>query len=197
MDAYIGYALLSLVIGGLLLFYGAYFVKLTAGLIGGVIGYSLGTLVFNGISWNSWLEFIIVVIIALAVASFAMNNYLFFVRASVAYAVGALVHGSLIAANVDPVLTMMLAVGIGIFTYVIIDFFGLVVMLFKIMTAFLGATLVTSGFILLFDKETFAAFQDGYVAHILGSTFGWILLWFGLTIYGYFTQSRYRTVQGA
>lgn len=188
MESAILYAIFYISIGALLLLFGAKFIRLAVGLIGGLIGFNIGHTLFYHLSMTGWIETTLTIVFAIVVAMIAISFYKLFITLSISYTAGSLTYSILRMLDAEVMIAIALAVLAGIMIFFVIRAMDLVEALFALVTSTQGASAIIAGILLLTDKSLVSSLQHGNTALINETDYFWILVWVALVVFGMIFQ---------
>jgi hypothetical protein len=183
MDQSLIYAIGSIGIGALLLFFGLRLMKVAVAVVGFLIGFSLVGWLLSTVSWDGWLVLALQVVGGLAVAAVAFSFYRFAVALSIAFMVGNVAHGIATSVGQNPLEALIISVIIGVVVFIIVQLLKVVDILFAAATSLQGASSVVYGvYALLHPAITTQAIA------VLTLEWWWLLVWIVLAICGFAFQ---------
>lgn len=184
-------ALINIVVGVVLLFFGIKFVRIVVGLMGALIGLWLGGAIAYQANMNPTIGLILALGLAIALGAVGMRFYQFLIRASIAFAVFCAVFLLLAALSVMPIISAIGALVAAGFTFFLIKQLGLIDLAFIIFTAFDGASAILGGIILLTNVDDTLALRHGHLGELFQSSPLWAIPWALLLVSGVWFQYKH------
>lgn len=192
MNSFYIVAIANIALGILLLFFGLKFMRLAIGAFGALLGFWLGSVLINLLSWNATVELIILLIIAIVLAVLAFRFYKFLVRASIAITAFSIVYAILTELGMAVIASLTLAILVAVIVFLAIKTFHLIDLLFIFVTASNGAGYILSGLVLLLWPAKTSILAHGQLYALMEQSPLWIIAWVLLAVAGITYQNNNR-----
>ena len=182
------FAMINLLVGAVLLFFGLKLMKFAVSLIGFLIGYSISAPLVSSLGADATLSTVIAIIIGIAVGALAFGFYKFAITLSIAFFFGNLMYALLLALNLGETASLIIAVITGVATYALIYQLKVLDVLFAIVTSVQGASLIVVAVYALLNPANASVFDTPAMSFILSVSGWWFVAWLSLAIMGGIVQ---------
>lgn len=194
MSSAILYAIISILLGLVLLLFGVRFMKLTVAVIGFLIGAGLTSALLASSGWDQNIVTLVALAGGITLASIAFWFYEIAITLSMAYFFGNLVYAIALSSQLQHMTALIIAIVVGVIAFVLLRAINIVEMLFAAVTSFQGANAIVVGVYVLLYADKLAVAESNAYAVVITASGLWLIAWIVLAVLGFMYQlSAYKT----
>lgn len=192
MDAYL-VGLLYMVVGAVLLFFGAKFMSVVLGVLGGFLGIHAGQVLVAWWGVQGFWAFLLILACAAAGAYVAVTFYKWFIAGGLGYFAGVTAYYLFLNWHVAHTWAVVLGIVVAAAVFVAVWRLNLIEYAFKFLTSVQGAIALTAGLYATFHSAKLDTLQTNQYDVLLGASTIWVILWVLAFFAGFGFQLRQKT----
>lgn len=192
MDAYL-VGLLYVVVGAVLLFFGARFMSLVLAILGGFLGINFGQVLVAWWGMRGFWAFLLIVACALAIGYLAVTFYKWFVAGAFGYFLGITGYHLFLNWHISQTWAVVLGVAVAALAFLVVWRLNIIEYAFKFLTSAQGAIALTAGLYVIFHTVRLDTLQTNQYDTLLGASTIWVIFWIIAFLAGLGYQLRQKT----